>query len=75
MFMAYKKRKKRTLSEDQLRKMREGRERAAAARAAAATQKERMEMVNELDKKIRAAGRASSGNVRIRAKRRKRYGF
>lgn len=66
--MARWKRRKRTLSDSQRQKMQEGRE-------AAAKQRERVEMLSELDERLRAARYESSDNkVHIRTRRRRRYG-
>ena len=66
---------KRTLSEEQLQKMKEGRERAQKQRLDAAKYKERMEMLSELDKQL-AQGRRNAeerGKIRIGSRRRRRF--
>ncbi|MBO5435590.1 hypothetical protein J6A31_07340 [bacterium] len=66
---------KRTLSEEQLQKMKEGRERAQKQRLDAAKYKERMEMLSELDKQL-AQGRRNAeerGKIRISSRRRRHF--
>lgn len=66
--------KKRVLSEEQLRKMREGREKAKQKREEAVKTKERVDKLADLDKRL-AEGRknANYSSVRIKAKRRRSY--
>ena len=67
--------KKRTLTPEQLEKMKAGRERAKKEREAAAKQKERVEMLSELDERL-AKGRREydEGNkVKISKRRKHRY--
>jgi hypothetical protein len=67
------KHKKRTLSAEQLQKMKEGRERAAAKRAEEAKQKERVEMLSDLDERLRQGRRNAESNkpVKVRSRRRR----
>ncbi len=68
----YKKRSKKKLSPEQLQKMKEGREKAKAAREEAAKTKHKVEMLSELDKQL-AQGRMRAerdNKYRMRAKRR-----
>lgn len=61
--------KKRTLSEEQLAKMKEGRERKAR-------QKKQVEMLSELDERLKQGRRASESDKSFKiSKRRRRYGF
>lgn len=69
--MAYK-RKKRTLSAEQLAKMKAGRERAAKARAEASKTKERVEALSDLDARLLAARREEPDKVKISGRRRRR---
>lgn len=69
--MAYK-RKKRTLSAEQLAKMKAGRERAAKARAEASKTKERVEALSDLDARLLAARREEPDKVKISCRRRRR---
>lgn len=71
----HRRKKTRTLSPEQLQKMKEGRERAKKERENALKTKERVEMLSELDKRLEDARKSSSSksNFKIKSRRRRVY--
>lgn len=68
------KKTKRTLTPEQIQKMQEGREKAKARREEEARQKERVDMLSELDARL-AAGRRNASDRPVHIRTRRRHHF
>lgn len=68
-----KKKRKKTLSPEQIQKMQEGRAKAQANRVRVENTKKQVEMLSDMEKRIRDSSRGGSKPIRIPSRRRRHF--